>query len=60
VVWIARLSILDNDSGEHWFDNWELRASAIRANGTPSFANHATTKPHTHRLSNSPISFSLT
>jgi hypothetical protein len=25
VVWIGRLFILDNDYGEHWFDNWDLR-----------------------------------
>ena len=25
VVWIGRLFILDNDYGEHWFDNWQLR-----------------------------------
>lgn len=25
-VWIGRLFILDNDLGEHWFDNWNLRA----------------------------------
>lgn len=25
VVWIGRYFILDNDYGEHWFDNWELR-----------------------------------
>ena len=25
-VWIGRLFILDNDLGEHWFDNWDLRA----------------------------------
>ncbi len=24
VVWIGRLFTLDNDYGEHWFDNWEL------------------------------------
>src|SRR5437588_158683 len=24
-VWIGRLFLLDNDYGEHWFDNWELR-----------------------------------
>jgi len=24
-VWIGRYFILDNDQGEHWFDNWELR-----------------------------------
>lgn len=24
-VWIGRLFILDNDYGEHWFDNWDLR-----------------------------------
>jgi hypothetical protein len=23
-VWIGRLFIMDNDFGEHWFDNWEL------------------------------------
>lgn len=27
VVWIGRFFILDNDYGEHWFDNWELRRS---------------------------------
>ncbi len=25
VVWLGRLFTLDNDFGEHWFDNWELR-----------------------------------
>jgi len=25
VVWIGRLFALDNDYGEHWFDNWEVR-----------------------------------
>lgn len=25
VVWIGRLFTQDNDYGEHWFDNWELR-----------------------------------
>lgn len=25
VVWIGRLFTLDNDYGEHWLDNWELR-----------------------------------
>jgi len=25
VVWIGRLFTRDNDFGEHWFDNWELR-----------------------------------
>ncbi|MBI3821225.1 MAG: hypothetical protein HY289_00930 [Planctomycetes bacterium] len=24
-VWIGRLFILDNDLGEHWFDNWDER-----------------------------------
>lgn len=24
-VWIGRLFMLDNDYGEHWFDNWEER-----------------------------------
>lgn len=32
VVWIGRLFALDNDFGEHWFDNWEAReARAERA-----------------------------
>ncbi|MCR9249098.1 MAG: hypothetical protein NXI20_01685 [bacterium] len=25
VVWIGRFFALDNDYGEHWFDNWEER-----------------------------------
>jgi hypothetical protein len=25
VVWIGRYFMLDNDYGEHWFDNWEQR-----------------------------------
>ena len=25
VVWIGRLFLMDNDFGEHWFDNWDLR-----------------------------------
>ncbi len=25
VVWIGRLFTMDNDFGEHWFDNWDLR-----------------------------------
>ncbi|MEO8179815.1 MAG: hypothetical protein ABI895_13365 [Deltaproteobacteria bacterium] len=25
VVWLGRLFALDNDYGEHWFDNWEAR-----------------------------------
>ena len=25
VVWIGRYFSLDNDFGEHWFDNWDLR-----------------------------------
>ena len=24
-VWLGRLFILDNDLGEHWFDNWDER-----------------------------------
>ncbi len=27
VVWIGRLFLMDNDFGEHWFDNWDLRES---------------------------------
>ena len=26
VVWIGRLFRLDNDTGEHWLDQWEERA----------------------------------
>jgi len=25
VVWIGRFFLMDNDVGEHWFDNWDLR-----------------------------------
>lgn len=25
VVWIGRFFTMDNDVGEHWFDNWDLR-----------------------------------
>ena len=25
VVWIGRLFAMDNDVGEHWFDNWDER-----------------------------------
>lgn len=25
VVWIGRFFTMDNDLGEHWFDNWDLR-----------------------------------
>lgn len=28
VVWIGRFFCLDQDFGEHWFDNWELREAA--------------------------------
>lgn len=28
VVWIGRLFALDNDFGEHWFDNWEEAGNA--------------------------------
>lgn len=32
VVWIGRLFFLDNDYGEHWFDNWDEReALEVRA-----------------------------
>lgn len=24
-VWLGRLFLLDNDYGEHWFDNWDAR-----------------------------------
>ena len=27
-VWIGRLFTLDQDSGEHWFDNWDEREAA--------------------------------
>jgi hypothetical protein len=29
VVWIGRFFTLDNDYGEHWFDNWELREPLV-------------------------------
>jgi len=29
-VWIGRLFTLDNDYGEHWFDNWEQREALAR------------------------------
>jgi len=32
-VWIGRLFILDNDLGEHWFDNWDLRADRGLSDG---------------------------
>ena len=36
VVWIGRLFTLDNDLGEHWFDNWDLRdALSERAHSPP-------------------------
>lgn len=25
VVWVGRLFTMDNDVGEHWFDNWDAR-----------------------------------
>jgi len=39
VVWIGRLFTLDNDYGEHWFDNWDEReawADAARKLGIAS------------------------
>ncbi len=30
VVWIGRLFTMDNDFGEHWFDNWDLRSTSDR------------------------------
>ena len=39
VVWIGRLFALDNDYGEHWFDNWDERAALedeARESGIPS------------------------
>lgn len=39
VVWIGRLFCMDNDFGEHWFDNWDLRderADAAKALGLDS------------------------
>lgn len=40
VVWIGRLFRLDNDVGEHWFDNWDEREqleAAARQAGRDSF-----------------------
>lgn len=39
IVWIGRLFALDNDYGEHWFDNWEereARQDKARQLGIPS------------------------
>jgi hypothetical protein len=33
VVWIGRLFTLDNDYGEHWFDNWQEREALADAAG---------------------------
>jgi hypothetical protein len=33
VVWIGRLFFMDNDFGEHWLDNWDIRES-MRDKGT--------------------------
>ena len=33
VVWIGRLFTLDNDYGEHWFDNWPEREALADAAG---------------------------
>src|SRR5262249_28667709 len=30
IVWIGRLLTLDNNYGEHWFDNWEERQAIDR------------------------------
>ncbi len=30
VVWVGRLFSLNNDFGEHWFDNWDLREKIER------------------------------
>ena len=43
VVWIGRYFLMDNDVGEHWFDNWDLReplqaqAAALGLNETELF-----------------------
>jgi hypothetical protein len=36
VVWVGRLFARDQDFGEHWFDNWELREAREKA--FPDFA----------------------
>jgi len=30
VVWLGRLFIMDNDYGEHWFDNWDEREEVLK------------------------------
>src|SRR5262249_16986453 len=30
-AWLGRLFSLDNDVGEHWFDNWDLREQRAEA-----------------------------
>jgi hypothetical protein len=39
-VWIGRLFLLDNDYGEHWFDNWderEARETQVKAMGIDDY-----------------------
>jgi hypothetical protein len=40
VVWIGRLFTQDNDFGEHWFDNWELREERGDRARALGFAEH--------------------
>jgi hypothetical protein len=40
VVWIGRLFTQDNDFGEHWFDNWELREERRDRAHALGFAEH--------------------
>ena len=42
-VWIGRLFILDNDLGEHWFDNWDIRANGACPTNT-SLSTRASSK----------------
>ncbi|MEZ6038542.1 MAG: hypothetical protein R3F29_13760 [Planctomycetota bacterium] len=36
-AWLGRLFSLDNDVGEHWFDNWELREQRSEAAARAGF-----------------------
>ncbi len=40
VVWIGRLFAMDNDYGEHWFDNWDERDAIHEQAKTAGYESH--------------------
>ncbi len=40
VVWMGRLFAMDNDYGEHWFDNWEEREAIQEQARTAGYDSH--------------------